>query len=142
MGTIFWSQTYTDWDQIHLARRSTVGTGIANPHMQLEQVRFISHSAVHYLALQASIVRETAGDRFITTNGIFGNLDYQKLMESGVDFIMYDSYPNFAYAMDRPDGGEGDLKDRNSSFNLARTRAISPLFGIMEQQAGPGGWEF
>ena len=49
MGTIFWSQTYTDWDQIHLARRSTVGTGIANPHMQLEQVRFISHSAVHYL---------------------------------------------------------------------------------------------
>ena len=33
-------------------------------------------------------------------------------MESGVDFIMYDSYPNFAYAMDRPDGGEGDLKDR------------------------------
>ena len=83
MGTIFWSQTYTDWDQIHLARRSTVGTGIANPHMQLEQVRFISHSAVHYLALQASIVRETAGDRFITTNGIFGNLDYQKLMESG-----------------------------------------------------------
>lgn len=142
MGTIFWSQTYTDWDQIHLARRSTVGTGIANPHMQLEQVRFISHSAVHYLALQASIVRETAGDRFITTNGIFGNLDYQKLMESGVDFIMYDSYPNFAYAMDRPDGGEGDLKDRNSSFNLARTRAISPLFGIMEQQAGPGGWNF
>ena len=66
MGTIFWSQTYTDWDQIHLARRSTVGTGIANPHMQLEQVRFIPHSAVHYLALQASIVRETAGDRFIT----------------------------------------------------------------------------
>ena len=55
---------------------------------------------------------------------------------------MYDSYPNFAYAMDRPDGGEGDLKDRNSSFNLARTRAISPLFGIMEQQAGPGGWNF
>ena len=140
MGTIFWSQTYTDWDQIHLARRSTVGTGIANPHMQLEQVRFISHSAVHYLALQASIVRETAGDRFITTNGIFGNLDYQKLMESGVDFIMYDSYPNFAYAMDRPDGGEGDLKDRNSSFNLARTRAISPLFGIMEQQSGANGW--
>ena len=142
MGTIFWSQTYTDWDQIHLARRSTAGTGLANPHMQLEQVRFISHSAVHYLALQASIVRETAGDRFITTNGIFENLDYQKLMESGVDFIMYDSYPNFAYAMDRPDGGEGDLKDRNFSFNLARTRAISPLFGIMEQQAGPGGWNF
>lgn len=47
---------------------------------------------------------------------------------------MYDSYPNFAYAMDRPDGGEGDLKDRNSSFNLARTRAISPLFGIMDSR--------
>lgn len=55
MGTIFWSQTYTDWDQIHLARRSTVGTGIANPHMQLEQVRFISHSAVHYLALRRQL---------------------------------------------------------------------------------------
>lgn len=86
MGTIFWSQTYTDWDQIHLARRSTVGTGIANPHMQLEQVRFISHSAVHYLALQASIVRETAGDRFVSNKWYFGNIDLQKLMESGVGF--------------------------------------------------------
>lgn len=142
MGTAFWSQTYTDWSQIHLARRSTCGTGIANPHMQLEQVRFISHSAVGYLARQAAILRRTAGNRFITTNGIFANLDYRQLLRSGVDFITYDSYPNFAYGIDRAPSAPGSMRDRNSSFNLARVRAISPIYGIMEQQSGPGGWNY
>lgn len=38
-----------------------------------------------------------------------------------------------------PDQTNG-MKDRNSSQMLARTRSISPVFGIMEQQSGAGGW--
>lgn len=138
LGTVFWNQTYTDWNQIYLPRRTPQGLNGGNPHLKLEQKRFISHAAVGYLGMQASILRRTAGSRFITTNGIFNNLDYQKLLASGVDFICYDSYPDFAYELGRkPEDG---LKDRNTSFNLARVRAISPVFGIMEQQSGPGGW--
>ncbi|MFT4007979.1 MAG: beta-galactosidase [Lacrimispora sp.] len=141
MGTVFWNQTYTEWDQIHLARRSPSGVGAANPHLMLEQKRFVSFSAIRFMALQAGILRKTAGTRFITSNGIFPDIDYQELMEAGFDFICYDNYPNFAYQAGK-ERRTDDIKDRNSSFNLSRVRSVSPVFGIMEQQAGPGGWNF
>lgn len=52
---------------------------------------------------------------------------------------MYDSYPDFAYCLD--DYREENLmKDRKWSRNLAEVRAVSPCFGIMEQQSGANGW--
>lgn len=140
MGTVFWNQTYTEWEEVYLARRSPSGLGAANPHLLLEQKRFVSQAAIHFIAHQALILRKTSENRFITTNGIFPDLDYQKLLEKGIDFICYDNYPNFAYQAGRKADKKYDLKDRNSSFNLARVRSISPIFGIMEQQSGPGGW--
>lgn len=142
LGTVFWNQTYTDWNQLCLPRRSPQGLDIANPHLKLEQKRFISRSAVSFLAEQAAILKVTAGGRFITTNGIFQDIDYQELLDAGVDFICYDNYPNFAYDLSHKPGEGNGMKDRNSSFNLARVRSISPVFGIMEQQSGPGGWNF
>lgn len=56
-----------------------------------------------------------------------------------LDFITYDSYPNFAYCLD--DYDEKDvLKDRAWSRNLSEARSASPVFGIMEQQSGANGW--
>ena len=93
------------------------------------------------MKMQADTIRPyLKGDQFITTNGIFPNVDYQKLVPEVLDFITYDNYPNFSYGMDANPRAEGNLKDRNSSFNLARVRSISRVFGIMEQQSGPGGW--
>ena len=139
MGTTFWNQTYTDWEEIHL-RRHTVG-GFNNPHMELDGKRFISYAAYAFLKMQAEAIRPyLKEDQFITTNGIFPNVDYQRLVPEVLDFITYDNYPDFAYGMDANPRQEGNLKDRNSSFNLARVRSISPVFGIMEQQSGPGGW--
>lgn len=142
MGTMFWNQLYTDWEQIFLARRTPAGLGRTNPHMMLEEKRFISHMAVEFITEQAVILKKTAGDRFITTNGIFQDIDYQMLLQSGVDFVCYDNYPNFAYQAGREKAAGENLKDRNASFNLSRVRSISPLFGIMEQQSGSGGWNF
>lgn len=87
---------------------------------------------------QADIIRKYIDDKiFITTNGIFPHLDYQKLIETGIlDFITYDSYPNFGFAIGTDPRKEGAFNDRNTSFNLARVRSISPCFGIMEQQSG------
>lgn len=139
MGTAFWNQTYTDWEEIYL-RRHTIG-GFNNPHMELEGKRFISYAAYAFLKMQAEAIRPyLKEDQFITTNGIFSNVDYQRLVPEVLDFITYDNYPDFAYGMDANPRQEGNLKDRNSSFNLARVRSISPVFGIMEQQSGPGGW--
>lgn len=111
-----------------------------NPHQVLDYSRFVSDSACRFAGLQADILRKyVKEDDFITTNGIFGNLDYQRLQAESLDFITYDSYPNFSYCLN--DYRKEDLlKDRKWSRNLTETRAITPVFGIMEQQSGANGW--
>lgn len=155
-GTVFWNQTYTDWKEIYVPR-PTVSGGV-NPHQTLDYLRFISESTNEFARMQADIIRKYAkeGD-FITTNGLFGHVDYQKMagentlsaevipsagdMPSGgcIDFITYDSYPNFAYDLNNY-SDKDEMKDRKWSRNLSETRAVSRIFGIMEQQSGAGGW--
>lgn len=144
MGTVFWNQTYTDWNQLYLTRR-TNACGNTNPHIQLEEKRFISDTACSFFSLQAEVIRKYQRqygreEQFITTNGVFRHIDYPKLVEQALDFITFDNYPAFAFenALD-PEQTNG-LRDRNSSRNLTRIRSISPVFGIMEQQTGAGGW--
>ena len=138
-GTVFWNQTYTDWSQVHIPRPTVQGT--VNPHQTLDYYRFISDSACKWALMQADIIRKyKKEDDFITTNGIFGHLDYQRMNAESLDFITYDSYPNFAYIIDGYDKNDDSLRDRNWSYNLTETRAISPVFGIMEQQSGANGW--
>ena len=45
--------------------------------------------------MQSEIIRKylKSGD-FITTNGMFGNVDNHKMNAESLDFYMYDSYPN------------------------------------------------
>ncbi len=144
MGTVFWNQEYTAWDEIYVAR-PTLGNA-SNPHLLLEQKKFVSQSTIEFCKLQADILKKyrKPGD-FITTNGIFGHLDYQEMNAQALDFITFDSYPNFAYSVgggvNANAGAAGKLKDRASGLSLARTRSISPVFGIMEQQSGAGGWQ-
>lgn len=137
-GTVFWNQTYTEWNQVYVPRKTN--TGSVNPHLQLDYYRFISDSVCRFAGQQAEIIRKYCKkDDFITTNGIFGNIDYQRLKRESLDMLMYDSYPDFAYCLD--DYRENDLmKDRKWSRNLAEIRAVSPGFGVMEQQSGANGW--
>mgnify|MGYP001629705165 CR=1 FL=1 len=136
-GTVFWNQTYTEWEEVYVPRKTPKYA--VNPHLYLDYVRFIADSVYSYAKIQVDILKKyiKPGD-FITTNGIFGNIDYQKLSGDLLDFITYDSYPNFAYCVDRYNPGD-PMKDRHWSKNLAEVRAISPVFGIMEQQSGPNG---
>ncbi|MFT3886625.1 MAG: beta-galactosidase [Arachnia sp.] len=138
LGTTFWSRTYSDWDQVRLGGPALYGS--LNPHLALEERRFFSRSAVEFTRMQVEVLRRYVGDDvWITTNGLFPNLDYNALVEAGLDFITFDSYPNFAYDVNhRP--ADGDLLDRKWSWSLAWTRSISRTFGIMEQQAGAHGW--
>jgi len=140
LGTIFWNQTYTSWDQIHLTRPTTAG--FVNPHLALEEKRFISKSAIAFCKLQSDILRRyIPASQFITTNGLFGHLDSHEMTDAALDFITFDSYPNFAFDTWTHPKEPGNLNDRNGSMNLARVRSISPCFGIMEQQSGAGGWD-
>lgn len=135
-GTRFWSQTYTAWEQVYLQR--TVPSNSANPHLALDEKRFISESAIRFCQMQSECLRSViAPEQFITTNGIFKHLDTHGMVERALDFITYDNYPNFGYSTENP---HPKLRDRYHSFTLSRVRDICPNFGIMEQQSGPNGW--
>ncbi|NLB91618.1 MAG: beta-galactosidase [Clostridiales bacterium] len=140
IGGNFWSQRYTDWDQVDLARHTLSGEG--NPHMALLEKRFFSKSAIRYIKLQSDLLRKYIGNRFITTNGIFGHLDNFELVDTALDFMTYDSYPNFVYGESGINGTDTGLADRSWSMHLSYARALSPNFGIMEQQSGANGWDF
>ena len=138
-GAVFWNQTYTDWNEIHVPRKTLNDS--TNPHEVLDYARFVSHSARSFCKLQADILRKyiKPGD-FITTNGMFGKLDNHRMTEESLDFYTFDSYPNFAYCLDGYNPDDSDLRDRHWSRGLMETRSVSPIFGIMEQQSGANGW--
>ncbi len=137
-GTVFWNQTYTAWEQLHVPRKTISDS--TNPHEVLDYIRFVSASARSFCKLQSDILRRCLkpGD-FITTNGMFGRLDNHQMTAESLDFYTYDSYPNFAYCLDDY-RAEDRMKDRGWSRHLTETRSVSPAFGIMEQQSGANGW--
>lgn len=137
-GTVFWNQQYTDWEQVYLPRR-TPNVGSVNPHQALDEKRFVSDNTISYVKLQADIIRELDPNHWVTTNGLFGHLDNHEMTEQLLDFMSYDSYPQFGTLADHA-GESNPLRDRAWSFNLSCTRSISSNFCVMEQQAGPGGW--
>lgn len=137
-GTTFWNQTYTAWDEIYVPRTTSFSNN--NPHQLLDYKRFLSDSVCRYAKMQSDILKKyiKSGD-FITTNGIFGNLDSCRMTDESLDFITYDSYPNFGYCLNDYEACKKDLNDRKWSRNLTEARAISRIFGIMEQQSGSTG---
>ena len=138
-GTVFWNQTYTSWEQVHVPRKTISDS--TNPHEVLDYTRFVSHSARSFCKLQSDILRKylKPGD-FITTNGMFPSLDNHQMTGESLDFYTFDSYPNFAYCLDAEKPGPGNLMDQRWSRGLTEVRSVSPIFGIMEQQSGANGW--
>ena len=138
-GTVFWNQTYTDWEQIYVPRTTIHDS--TNPHQVLDYTRFVSESAIRFCKMQSDIIRKyKKPEDFITTNGMFGNLDNHKMEDECLDVYTYDSYPNFAYCLIEDPKHSDDLNDRKWSRNLTEVRSICPHFGIMEQQSGANGW--
>ena len=136
-GTAFWNQTYTSWDEITVPGKIIP---CKNPHMMLDYYRFISYSTISFCKMQADIIKQhrKPGD-FISTNGLFWNIDNHKMAKDNLDIYMYDSYPSFAFGLHKADWVPKGLKDRHWSRNLTETRSVCPHFGIMEQQSGANG---
>lgn len=130
-GTIFWSQTYTDWDEVIIPKRTV---GAHNPSLLLDFLRFVSDSTIEYQNLQVEILRKVCPDKFITHNfmGLFGGLDYYKLAET-LDFVSWDNYPRFR--------GQPDPARIALSHDVMRGVNRGKPFWIMEEQSGAAGWE-
>jgi beta-galactosidase len=122
-GTAFWSQAYTDWDQLDLPHPTSAPP---NPTQLLDESRFISDTVVRFARRQANILRRHNKRWFITHNGLFDNVNGPDLAKA-LDFFSHDQYPLFA--QDWP--GQANA--------LVQARSLSFPYAILEQQAGPGG---
>ncbi|HEX4054265.1 MAG TPA: beta-galactosidase [Tepidisphaeraceae bacterium] len=122
-GTAFWSQRYSDWDQIDLPHPTSAQP---NPTQILDESRFISDTVVRFARRQAGILRRHNRKWLITHNGLFGNVNGPDLVKQ-LDFFSHDQYPLFWDNW--PARAEG----------LVQARSLSFPYGILEQQSGPGG---
>lgn len=124
-GTAFWSQQYDDWNQIDLPAPTSASP---NPTQFLDESRFISDCVVAFASRQADILRAANPKWLITHNLHFANIHGPDLAKV-LDFYSHDHYPRFWKPSEWTIGAE----------NLARARALSFPFGVLEQQSGPGG---
>lgn len=90
-ATAFWSQHYTDWEQIQPPREVSYNS-FANPGQQLDWWRYSSDSQLDLFRAEAAAVRAHS-DKPLTTNlmGFFKPLDYRAWAGAG-DLVSNDHY--------------------------------------------------
>lgn len=134
-GTAFWSQTYSTWNGVWLPRPTVT---YQNPGLLLDFYRFTSDVTIRFAAMQYAILKEVAPHQFVTHNAFqhMTNVDLPRFVDETVDFIAYDSYPEFKVCdTTLPE----NFRDRAETRLLARMRGVSPKFMVLEQQSGPSG---
>jgi beta-galactosidase len=91
-GTNFWSQRYSEWDEIHPPRKAPT---FLNPSQQLDWARFNSDSWIACFEEQKAILRELTPTIPVTTNfmGFHKPIDYWKFA-SREDIVANDNYPD------------------------------------------------
>ncbi|MBB5056718.1 beta-galactosidase [Granulicella aggregans] len=134
-GTVFWSNTYTDWTQIPVPLPSGAPT---NPGLMLDYDRYQSYANVSYLEEQLMVLRRECPKHFITTNNLPGVVDtidardlYRKL-----DFVSADNYPGF-FALFF--GGQSTSSVASFAHDFSRSAKDGKPFMIMEEQSGKAG---
>jgi beta-galactosidase len=149
-GQAFWSAHYASFDAIDLPHLTVTD---AFPAQWLDFYRFSSDQLSEYNRLQVKIIRQYSPDRFITHNfmGWFFEFDHYDLMETGLDFASWDSYPlgftdmsTFFTPKEKGEyirTGHPDLP----AFHHDLFRGVSRVsknnnFWVMEQQPGPVNW--
>ncbi len=134
-GTVFWSQVYSDWQEIPLPLASG---GSPNPSLALDYDRFMSDSYVDFQQCQVDLLRQTSPGSLITHN--FMGFDYDQLnyfdLARNLDLVSLNHYPRSQWNM------RSEVEPADFALSLDTMRGLKHRnFWMMEQQAGPGGWE-
>jgi beta-galactosidase len=124
--TAYWSQTYSNWDQIPIETR------YGNPGLLLSWKRFVSDTWRSYQKNQMDAIRKYADPRqFITTNmmGWFDGYDHY-VVAKDLDFASWDDYI-----------GQGHLNVYQNGATDDLTRGFKRKnFWVMETQPGHVNW--
>jgi len=129
-GTAFWSQRYSDWEEIVPPRSAPT---FPNPTQQLDFQRFTSDALLYDFEMERAIVREATPDIPVTTNfmGFFKPVDYWKWAEHE-DVVSDDAYP------DPADSQSPALSAMR--YDLMRSLAGTRPWMLMEQTPSQVNW--
>ena len=139
-GTAFWSQTYSDFNQIKIHNADHVGWWGTNPHALLDFKRYTADTQAKFLDFQANILRPLISEKqFITTNYTATTPYADPRRTKELDFNSFTSYLNKGYSNIGNKGFRlGDPKEL--SFALSFFKQDDNISGIMELQPGPTNW--
>ena len=129
-GTAFWSQRYSEWDEILPPRTAPT---FANPTQQLDFRRFSSDALLECFEMEKGILREVAPDVPITTNfmGFFKPVDYWK-WAGREDVVSHDCYPD-------PADPEAHIRAA-MSYDLMRSLGGGKPWVLLEQTTVRVNW--
>lgn len=133
-ATTFWSQHYSDWEQILPPRWTGAGT-YPNPTQQLDFRRFSSDALKQYLRAERSVLREFAPGVPVTTNFMVmaGSKSINYADWAGeVDFIANDHYVL---------PGQQSLDELSFSANLVGNLADGHPWFLMEHSTSAVNWQ-
>ncbi len=93
-GTVFWSQTYNDFDEIPLPTK-TITTH--NPSLRMEWERFRSISVEKHAKMQVDLLKEILGKDTVVIHDFSGgyfdkSYDFSKVAKH-IDIVAYNNYP-------------------------------------------------
>jgi len=133
-GTIFWGQTYNDFDEIPLPTE-TITTH--NPALLLDWARFRSESINRYATLQIDIVNHYKQPHQKVIHNLFGGFfdrAYdQNVLAEQLDVVAYDNYPVWG-------GLEKPLSPSHIALTLDYIRGLKrENFWIVEELMGAQG---
>lgn len=144
-GTVFWSQTYPDFDSIGFPETAVTES---NPAHTLAFRRFASEEIRRFGARQSAIVRDHCREIVWVTHNFMGNFTGFDHFEVGdtVDVASWDSYP---LGFLQQSWFDQSTKDRFrqtghpdwAAFHHDLYRGVGRgRFAVMEQQPGPVNW--
>ncbi len=132
-GTAFWSQRYSDWEQILPPR---LAASFPNPTQQLDFKRFSSDALKDHLRAERDLLREITPDVPVTTNFmVMGNTKGMNYADwaSEIDFVSNDHYVT---------PGSQDRDELSFSANLVSgISAIGRPWFLMEHSTSAVNWQ-
>jgi beta-galactosidase len=140
-GTIFWSGTYTAFEQIGLPSSKAQYSGQASPHSVLDFKRFNADECTAYIAFQSDILKKYISPaQFVTTNYMHAHTDVDPRRDAHLDFPTYTMYPVAGFTNGIGDQGFRLGDPWRISFANDMYRPIKGVTGVMELQPGQVNW--
>ena len=136
MGTAFWGQKVTDWNQVPMPMAAP---SVHNPALLLDWRRFSSDTCVAFARMQVDLLHQLCPNAPTTTNlrAFATQIDYFDMAE-GLDFVSLDSD---ATAKSRPSEIASSIDFiRSLKKQASRTPDGDEGFWVIEQKAGNVSW--